>query len=109
MSDKLERVGCVVQHAKGDTDTLIIIIAVKYADIPYTVLVGEDAGMLVLLCYHAKNLPKAIYFRPEKSYIQKATEDGIQNTRHILKEITYTQHDEITEAGAKAIVSMYNG
>jgi hypothetical protein len=51
---------------------LIIIIAVKYADILYTVLVGEDAGMLVLLCYHAKNLPKAIYFRPEPKLYSKS-------------------------------------
>jgi len=63
LSDKLERVGCVVQHAK--VDTLSVMNAVKSAEFVDTVLVGEDIDLMVLLCYHAKNLPRAIYFRPE--------------------------------------------
>jgi len=42
-------------------------------------------------------------FDQNHSYIKKAAEYGT------LKEITYTQHVQIIEAGEKAIVSMYNG
>ena len=30
-----------------------------------TVLVGEGTDLLVLLCYHAKDLPSKLYLRPE--------------------------------------------
>jgi len=65
LSDKLERVGCVVQHTKGDADKLIVMTAVKSPEFVDIVLVGESTNLLVLLCCHAKNLPKATYFRPE--------------------------------------------
>lgn len=89
LSDKLERVGCVVQHAKGDADTLIAMTAVKSAEVVDTVLVGEDTDLLVLLCYHAKNLLRAIYFRPEpKLHSNSCRVWDIQKTRNILKETT---------------------
>jgi len=42
--------------------------AVKSAGFVDTVIVREDIDLLVLFCYRAKNLPKAIYFRPEAKY-----------------------------------------
>ena len=78
LSDKLERVGCIVQYAMRDADTLIAMSAVKYCEFVDTLLVREDTDLLVLLCYHAKKMPKATYFRPEPKLHSKK----LQRMRH---------------------------
>jgi len=55
----------------------------------YTVLVWEAKDLLVLLCYHAKNLSRAIYFRPKPKLHSKGCRVwDIQKTRYNPKETT---------------------
>jgi len=58
LSDKLERVGCIVQYAMRDADTLIAMSAVKYCEFVDTLLVREDTDLLVsalLSCKESAN------------------------------------------------------
>ena len=52
LSDRLERTGCDVHHAKGDANGLIVQTAIAAADRSDVILVGDDTNLLVLLCYH---------------------------------------------------------
>ena len=89
LADRLERAGCAVEQSRGDADTLIVMTAVKSAETFDTVLVGDDTDLLVLLCFHAKNVQKALYFRPEpKLNSKKCRIWDIRKTRDLLKETT---------------------
>ena len=65
LGDKLQLKGCMVHHAPGDADLLIVEKAVESATMKDTVLVGDDTDLLVLLCYHASLNSRSIFFRPE--------------------------------------------
>ena len=54
-----------VHHASADADLLIAQTAIASANQNYTVLVGEDTDLLVLLGSLAENLKFKLYFRPE--------------------------------------------
>ena len=89
LADRLERAGCAVEQSRGDADTLIVMTAVKSAETFDTVLVGDDTDLLVLLCFHAKNVQKALYFQPEpKLNSKKCRIWDIRKTRDVLKETT---------------------
>ncbi|PFX20787.1 hypothetical protein AWC38_SpisGene14755 [Stylophora pistillata] len=65
LSEALQNVGCVTQHANGDADLLIVQTAIESARTRTTILVGDDTDLLVLLCYHASEDGCDLYFRPE--------------------------------------------
>ena len=89
LADRLERAGCAVEQSRGDADTLIVMTAVKSAETFDTVVVGDDTNLLVLLCFHAKNVQKALYFRPEpKLNSKKCRIWDIRKTRDVLQETT---------------------
>ena len=65
VAEKLEREGCITDHAKEDADVLIVQTAIEFAKTKNTILVGDDTDLLVLLCYHADMCAKDIFFQPE--------------------------------------------
>ena len=62
---ELEKYNCQVFHDTADADYIIVIKAVESAESIDTVLIVEDADLLVLLLYHANHENKEIYFMPE--------------------------------------------
>ena len=85
LGSKLEESGCTIFYAKGDADTLIVSTAIESAMQFDTVLVGDDTDLLVLLCHHAENVSKNIYFRPEpKTNSQRCRVWDIRKTREAL-------------------------
>ena len=52
LGEYLQRHGCVVHHARGDADLLIVTTAVQCAKLTTTVLVGDDTDLIVLLCFY---------------------------------------------------------
>ena len=69
LSDNLERDGCSVDHTKDDADVLIVLTAVASARHRYTVLIGDDTHLLVLLLHHADMDAHAVFLKsdPKKS------------------------------------------
>ena len=65
VSDKLERAGCSVDHAKDDADVLIVQTAVGSARSKDTVVIGDDTDLLVLLLYHAEMNAHELFLRSE--------------------------------------------
>ena len=61
----------------------IVQMAVAKADNKKVVIFGEDTDLLVLLCHHAKQNKKAIYFTSDKHVLlRKRTKYGIYPTHH---------------------------
>ena len=55
LGEYLQHHGCVVHHARGDADFLIVTTALQCAKLTTTVLVGDDTDLIVLsvfLCGH---------------------------------------------------------
>ena len=74
LTDHLEMKKCEAHHAPGDADLLIVQKAVESAIKVYTVLVGDDTDLLILLCYHARlDSPQSIF--------QARAKEGNQNHR----------------------------
>ena len=65
LSEELTKKNCETHHASGDADLLIVEKAVQSAMSSYTVLVGDDTDLLVLLCYHASLESQDLLFCPE--------------------------------------------
>ena len=65
LSQRLEQAGCEIHQASGNADVLIVQTAFTSAAKQETVLVGDDANLLVFLIYHAKNVRHNVFFRPE--------------------------------------------
>jgi len=61
----LEMAGCDVHHAKGDADLLIVKTALVVAKKGWTILVGSDTDLLVLLIHYTTKKHKNIYFQPQ--------------------------------------------
>ena len=84
LSDKLERAGCITDHAKHDADVLIVQTAIASARTKDTVLVGDDTDLLVLLLHHA-DLNAQLFLAPEP---KKATKTRriwcIKQTKELL-------------------------
>ena len=65
LGDNLERAGCTVDHAKDDADVLIVLTAVSSARHKYTVLIGDDTYLLVLLLNHAEMDAHEVFLKSE--------------------------------------------
>ena len=65
LGQSLEHVGCETRHADGDADVLSIETTVHSAMSCETTLVGDDADLLVLLCFHVKEDSCEVFFKPE--------------------------------------------
>jgi hypothetical protein len=91
LSDKRERVGSVVQHAKGDTDTLIGE-CILFAHI-------ISGGATTSRMYGVR---KHLVFKKQLG------DSKFRKHAEIFWSGPYTQYNKITEAGEKAIVSLYN-
>lgn len=85
LSDKLERAGCITDHAKHDADVLIVQTAIASARTKDTVLVGDDTDLLVLLLHHADLNAQELFLAPEP---KKATKTRriwcIKQTKELL-------------------------
>lgn len=73
LSDKLERAGCNIDHAKHDADVLIVQTAVASARIKDTVLIGDDTDLLILLLHHAELDAHDLFLAPEPRQSAKKT------------------------------------
>ena len=85
LSDKLERAGCITDHAEHDADVLIVQTAIASARTKDTVLVGDDTDLLILLLHHADLNAQEMFLAPEP---KKATKTRriwcTQQTKELL-------------------------
>ncbi len=85
LSKELKKKHCQVYHASGDADVLIVQKAVVCAATTNTVLVGDDTGLLILLCYHANLTLHDMFFCPEiKKNVKKIRVWNITSTKEQL-------------------------
>ena len=61
---QLESTGSKVLMAKADADLLIVKKAIEAIETRYTVLLGDDTDLLVLLLHHLLPIENKIYFAP---------------------------------------------
>jgi hypothetical protein len=66
LSSELVECGLETRHATDDADVLIVNTAVEYSTANEVVLIGEDTDLLVLLCHHAKDDRRRIYFKSDR-------------------------------------------
>ena len=83
LSSELVECGLETRHATDDADVLIVNTAVEYSTANEVVLIGEDTDLLVLLCHHAKDDRKRIYFKSDRCKGSTKIWD-INKTRSIL-------------------------
>ena len=85
LSEKLERAGCTVHHARHDADVLIVQTAIAYARMKDTVLVGDDTDLLVRLLHYADLNAHELFFAPEPKQTTKAVRIWcIKQTKELL-------------------------
>ena len=70
----MEENGIPVQHAQGDADSVIVQVALWSAMEYATVLVGEDADLLILLRFHVKSDTKNVFFSSTRASATKRWE-----------------------------------
>ena len=61
----LESAGHTVYYSSGDADCLIVRTALESAQVGPTVLIGDDADLIVMLAHHAEPNGPDLYFKPE--------------------------------------------
>ena len=89
LGSKLQHAGRRVLYAKADADVLIVKTAIESAENNDTVLVGEDADLLVLLLYHTPDAGYKVYFSPQvKSQKKSPKMWDIKQTKQKLDEKT---------------------
>ena len=78
-------------QAEDDFDLLIVQMAVTKSDNKEVVVFGEDTDFLVLLCHHAKQNKKAVYFTSDKHVTTKPQKIwDISNTKSVIgKDMCY--------------------
>ena len=62
LSQYLQENECWLEHAPDDANVLIVMTGIASAENHETVVLGEDADLLVLLCYHANISTNKLYF-----------------------------------------------
>lgn len=67
LGEKLQLSGCNIIHAPGDTDLMIVQMAVQSAKSITTVLVGADKDLLLLLCHHVIQVICFLFLSQRKS------------------------------------------
>jgi len=65
----MNEAGIQTSHATGNADVLIVLTAVRSSMSRYTVLIGDDTDLLVLLCYHESAMSFPIYFQPHREAV----------------------------------------
>lgn len=65
LGEALQKVGCNIDHAKGDADLQIVKASIESAGVKDTVLIGDDTDLLVLLLYHCPLGAHKVFFKPE--------------------------------------------
>ena len=85
LSAKLEKAGCITDHAKHDADVLIVQTAIASARTKDTVLVGDDTDLLVLLLHHADLNAQELFLAPEPKKATKTRQIWcIKQTKELL-------------------------
>ena len=64
LKKKRKDVLCILQLCR-DADVDIVINAVASAEIFYSIVIGEDADLLILLLYHAKYKGFKLFFHSD--------------------------------------------
>jgi hypothetical protein len=91
LKDTYNANGIAAIQAEDDADLLIVQTAVAKSDNKEVVVFGEDTDLLVLLCHHAKQNKKAIYFTSDKHVTTKTHKIwDISKTKSVIgEEICY--------------------
>jgi hypothetical protein len=86
LSNHLEKIGCDIYHATGDADFLIVQTTLSSARTRDTVLIAEDADLLVMLLHYTepnmyevflKQEPKALSKKKNKSWCIKQAQQSL--------------------------------
>ena len=83
LGEKLQLSGCNIIHAPGDADLMMVQMAVQSSKSITTVLVGDDADLLVLLCHHADTSARDLFLIPQPK--QKSTTRKILDIKKKLR------------------------
>lgn len=87
LSQKMNETGsCQAINAHDDADVLIVKTAIASAADNFTILIGEDTDLLVLLLYHGKFESKNIIFKTMRTGMKTVKVWDIQKTKSLLKE-----------------------
>ena len=85
LKDTFNANGIAAIQAEDDFDLLIVQAAVTKSDNKEVVVFGEDTDLLVLLCHHAKQNEKAVYFTSDKHVTTKPQKIwDISNTKSVI-------------------------
>ena len=71
MAAKLVQHDCIVRHASGDADRLLVMTAIEFSGASDVTVVGVDTDLLVLLCYFAEPNTKRLFFMSDKTQNNK--------------------------------------
>ena len=71
LAAKLVEHGCIVRHASGDAERLIVMTAIGFPGASDVIVVGEDTDLLVLLCYFAEPDTKRLFFMSDRTQNSK--------------------------------------
>ena len=71
LAAKLVEHDCIVRHASGDADRLIVMTAIEFSGVSDVIVVGEDTDLLVLLCYFAEPNTKRLFFISDRTQNSK--------------------------------------
>ena len=89
LSDNLDSAGWSVDHAKYDSDVLIVLTAVASVRHKETVLIGDDTNLLVLLLQHAEMDAHKVFLKSEPN---KSAQNKICRISYLVRMyvITYS-------------------
>lgn len=65
LADKLQKQGIDVTKCSADADYDIVKVALEYAVITNTVVIGEDTDLLVLLCHYYRSTGNSVHLESE--------------------------------------------
>ena len=71
LAAKLVEHDCIVRHASGDADRLIVMTVIEFSGASDVIVVGEDTDLLVLLCYFAEPNTKRLFFMSDRTQNNK--------------------------------------
>ena len=66
LGTKLKSKGCVVHHARGDADVLIVDTAIAASSGKDTVVIADDTDILALLIYNGQKARHSLWFQPNQ-------------------------------------------
>lgn len=86
LGEGLQRAGCDIHNAQGDADVLIVQTAVTVAVKQRTVLVGDDADLLILLLHHYQQGELYFMSEPKSSSLQTRIFLNIGHAKDVLSD-----------------------